>query len=659
MQKNNKLFFIILVALLFVFPLSAEILLPKIFTDNMVLQQQTEAPIWGKSKPNKEVTLITSWNRKIYKTKVDSTGKWLLKVTTPVAGGPYTISISDGKKIVLNNILIGEVWICSGQSNMEMPLAGWGKVDDYKNEIAQADYPQIRLLHVEQATSTQPLSDLKATKAGWQQCSPETVAEFSSVAYFFGRDLHQNLNVPIGLINTSWGGTIAEAWTSGEALENMPYFKEAVKEIKSFSEEEAQKQYEEKFKVWNNYILANDKGYKNGNPVWAETAFDDSSWSEMQLPGLWEEKGLNNFDGIVWFRKTINIPQNWNGKELELKLAMIDDNDITFFNGTKIGETNGHNVQRAYKIPGKLVKAGKATITIRVTDTGGGGGIYGEADNISISLAEKKEMSIPLSDTWKYQAVINFKEHDKAPQSVVGNPNRPTVLYNAMIQPIVPYAIQGAIWYQGESNANRAYQYRELFPLMIRDWRKQWNRDFPFYFVQLANYKAANAEPQESEWAELREAQLQTLLLENTGMAVTIDIGDAKDIHPKNKQDVGKRLALNARAKTYGENIAYSGPLYESHRIEGNKIRIRFKNAEKGLKSNDGSALKGFAIAGPDHKFHWAEAAIEGAEVVVSSPEVLFPVAVRYAWADNPECNLYNTENLPASPFRTDDCRRE
>lgn len=460
-------------------PVSAKVVLPGIFTDNMVLQQQTDAPIWGKASPGKKVTIQTSWDQQTYQAIAESDSTWKIQVKTPKAGGPYEITISDGKKLKLQNVLIGEVWICSGQSNMEMPLAGWGKVLNYEQEIAAANYPQIRLLHVEKATAVQPKNEIGETRGGWQACSPETVAEFSSVAYFFGRDLNKHLNVPIGLISTSWGGTIAEAWTSGESLEQMPDFVKAVQ-----------------------------------------------------------------------------------------------------------------------------------TITEPVTE---------------------KEAK---------------------------NPNRPTVLYNAMLKPIIPYAIQGAIWYQGESNADRAYQYRELFPLMIRDWRKQWKKDFPFYFVQLANYMERKVEPQESNWAELREAQLQTLFLENTGMAVTIDIGEAKDIHPKNKQEVGSRLALAARAQTYGEAIPYSGPVYESYQIEGDQIRIRFSHTSNGLKSKGDAQLQGFAIAGPDHRFYWANAVIEGNEVVVSSPEVKFPVAVRYAWSDNPLCNLYNGADLPASPFRTDDWRK-
>ncbi len=629
--------------------LFAQVELHPMFSDNMVLQRKTDAPIWGKASPGKQVKVVTSWNKKEYKTEVTSDGSWKIKVQTPAAGGPYSISISDGKEIKLNNVMIGEVWICSGQSNMEMPLAGWGQVNNFKEEIAAANYPQIRLLHVNKATSNQPESDLKVRDGGWQVCSPETVGLFSSVAYFFGRDLNQNLHVPIGLISTSWGGTIAEAWTSGESLENMPAFKDAVKKVKT-APNETQAEYEAKLKAWDIQLIQNDEGYKDNNPVWTDVNVDDSDWKKMSVPSIWEDRGLNGFDGVVWFRYTLDIPANFQGQDLELGLGTIDDWDITYFNGKQIGASNNRSTPRVYTIPGDMVKTGKAVITVKVTDTGGNGGFYGE-NAMYLSKINNQQETISLVGDWKYKTTVDFATSPRRPKSP-NDPNRATVLYNAMLHPIIPYAIRGAIWYQGEANANRAAQYGELLPLLIRDWRKQWNSDFPFYFVQLANFRAMKPEPTESEWAELRESQLKTLNLENTGMAVTIDIGDAKDIHPKNKQDVGLRLALAARANTYGQKIAYSGPIYKGYKIEQNKIRIYFDHTNGGLKTKDNQALKGFAIAGSDHRFYWADAVIEGNEVVVSCPQVEFPVLVRYGWANNPDCNLYNGAGLPASPFR-------
>jgi sialate O-acetylesterase len=655
---KNKVFLrgIFLIGMLFATcPLFSKIVLPGFFSDNMVLQQQTDAPIWGKASPGKNVKLTTSWDNQTYNAQADAAGKWSVQLKTPPAGGPYSISISDGKELVLNNILIGEVWICSGQSNMEMPLAGWGKVMNYNEEIASADYPAIRLLHIRKATALQPQADVELEQNGWQVCTPSTVPEFSAVGYFFGRELNRKLNIPVGLINTTWGGTIAEAWTGSESLEYMPAFREAIQIINEQSKNESKDSYEDQMKEWERQVLSSDKGLEKDVPVWAGSGLNEAGWQTMQLPGAWEKDQLGDFDGIVWFRKTIDIPAEWAGKDLILNLGTIDDNDITYFNGKKIGSTIGYNVERRYTIPGKIVTKGNATIGVRVLDTGGGGGILGEPAQLSLKLKSNEQASpLSLAGNWKYKPSVHIKDLPPPPKSP-NDPNRASVLYNAMIHPLVPYAIQGAIWYQGESNADRAYQYRELFPLMIRDWRKAWKKDFSFYFVQLANFMERKAEPQESEWAKLREAQLQTLNLENTGMAVAIDIGDATDIHPKNKQEVGRRLALAAEANTYGQKIVYSGPVYQGYEIEGDKIRIRFQHAESGLKTGDGKTLTGFAIAGPDHHFHWAAAVIEGNDVIVSSPEVKFPVAVRYAWADNPACNLYNKTDLPASPFRTDD----
>jgi len=634
----------------------AKISLPAVFTDNLVLQQNAEAPIWGKASANKNVKVTTSWDKKIYTTQAAGDGSWSVKVNTPAADNtPYNITISDGKAVELKNILIGEVWICSGQSNMEMPLAGWGKVLDYEKEIAGANYPNIRLLHVKKAISSQPKDDVILENGGWQECSPASIPNFSSVAYFFARNLQESLNIPIGLINTSWGGTIAETWASAGSLSAMPDFTMAVSEIQRYSDAEQEQMYITKMAEWENSVKSMDKGYQGKVPTFASSDFKDASWKTLNAPEMWDgqDTELSKFDGIVWYRKTVNIPGNWAGKDLKLSLGLVDDIDVTFFNGEIVGTTQSCDIERFYTVPGRLVKAGKAVITLKILDTGGLGGINGKTEQVYLSLSDKNK--ITLAGDWKYEKSSALNELPATPVYSKNNPNRPTLLYNSMINGLVPYAFQGAIWYQGESNESRAYQYREVFPLMINDWRKQWKKEFPFYFVQLANFMATGKEPEESNWAELREAQTRTLNLGNTGMAVTIDIGDATDIHPKNKKEVGRRLALAARAQTYGEKIAYSGPMYQSYKMEGNQIRIAFKHTDGGLKTNDGQPLKGFAIAGLDHKFHWADAKIEGNDIVVSSKEIVFPVAVRYAWANNPSCNLYNGAGLPASPFRTDD----
>ena len=596
----------------------------------------------------KTVKVTTSWDGKTYETQADKEGKWKLSVRTPEAGGPYELTLTDGQKLVLKNVMIGEVWICSGQSNMEMPLEGWGKIMNYKKEVSAADHPNIRLLHVEHVTSTQPESDIKVRDNGWQVCSPQTIPNFSATAYFFGREISEKQNVPVGLIHTSWGGTNVESWISGKVLQEMPDFSNVVEEVRAMPDKTAMKaEYLKTLEAWNNRV---DEGFAAGKPVRAEVSLDDSNWAKMKFPGMVEEQGLNGFDGLIWLRRTVDIPASWAGKKVQLILGTIDDNDITYWNGQEVGRTTGYTIQRNYTVPGKLVKAGQLSLAIRIVDTGGGCGMPND-----LYLRSANGEQISLAGEWKYQVAADARKEGMPPKDMSENPNLPTSLYNAMIHPLVPYGIRGAIWYQGENNASRAYQYRELFPLVIENWRKDWGKDFPFYFVQLTNFKPVSPEPVDSDWAELREAQTRTLSVANTGMAVIIDKGEANDIHPKDKQAVGHRLALIARAKTYGEQIPYLGPMYHSYEVDGDKIILSFDHTEGGLKSGDGKALQGFSIAGRDHKFHWAKAEIQGDKIVVSSPEVLYPVAVRYGWADNPVCNLYNGAGLPASPFRTDD----
>jgi sialate O-acetylesterase len=457
----------------------ADVRLPALVSNNMVLQRNKPLHIWGWADKGEKVTV--SFQNGTYKATTGADGKWQVTLPAKPAGGPYTMTIKGNNAITLDNILIGEVWIASGQSNMEMPVNGWTHVINFEQEIKAANYPEIRLFQINHTTSTAPEEDVATWQGGWQPCSPATISLFSAVGYFFAREIYTHEHIPVGVIHTSWGGTVAEAWASGESLKKMPAFADTVKALESLP--------------------------------------------EVKHPG---------------------------------------------------------------------------------------------------------------------------------------DPNKSTLLYNAMIHPLLPYAIRGAIWYQGESNADRAYQYRELFPLMIKDWRKHWNNgEFPFYFVQLANWKEKQKEPAGSHWAELREAQLRTLSLPNTGMASAVDIGDDKDIHPRNKQEVGRRLSLIARAQVYGEKIPYSGPVYVSRQVAGRKITLTFKHTDDGLHVKNGAELKGFTIAGADKKFHWAQAKISGDHVIVWSDDVAAPVAVRYSWADNPDGNLYNGAGLPASPFRTDEWEGE
>ncbi len=638
----------------------AQVKLCPLFTDNMIMQQQTDkAPIWGESNPGKTITIATSWDGKTYTTEANDKGRWKTAVKTPAAGGPYTVTISDGskKKTVINNVMIGEVWLCSGQSNMEMQVEGWGKVMNWQQEKIEANnYPNIRLLQVSRVISGRPLDNLEVNNGGWMVCNAENVADFSATAYFFGRDLNKYRDVPVGLIDSSWGGTIIETWMSTEAFANIPEQKKNLEYAQQAggSKEEMTAEFNKQYAAWIESVQKKDKGYNGDVAVFAQTAFDNSDWKTISMPDVVRESEVANT--VWWIRKTVDIPNKWSGKELTLNLGKIDDDDICFFNGVEIGRTSGCGTDRTYTIPAKLVKKGKAVIAIRIYDGAAPTGINCTADKFVITRKKDKN-TVSLAGNWKYQVSMSKDVAGAAPQNRAYNPNVHTYLYNAMINPIVPFAIKGAIWYQGCANVGQAYQYRELMPMMIHDWRQKWGYDFPFYMVQLANFMQRNDQPVESDWAELREAQLLTRQhMEKVGMATTIDIGDAADIHPKNKQEVGRRLALAARATTYKEKIVFEGPLYRSYRIEDNAIRIMFaRNSAKGMKTSDGKALKGFQIAGADKKWHWAEAKIERGTVVVSSPDVAFPLAVRYAWANNPECNLVNEEGLPASPFRTDD----
>lgn len=632
---------------------SAKVKLQPLFTDNMVLQQKSNAKIWGEASVGKIVKVITSWNRRTYEVASDGSGHWMASVSTPKAGGPYTVTISDGEPVVLKNVLIGEVWICSGQSNMELMMMD--RIIGAEKDLAEAsDYGNIRLLHVENSASPVPINELNVRRGGWQESSEENVKDFSAVAYYFGKELFKALGCPIGLIETCWGGTVAESWASEESLRNIPDFKASLERVSalSISVGDRQKQYVNDMENWRKQVDALDQSNENSKLEWSKPDFDDSSWNELQSPGFIEPQGETNFDGIYWQRKTFEIPDHWLGKDLTLYLAAIDDNDVTYFNGSLIGQTEGCRLVRKYVIPGKLVDKNKVTLAIRITDLRGEGGIYGNKAELKIALPDSEQVS--LAGTWKYKISLTLNQMPPIPINFASERNYPTALYNAMIHPLINYTIKGAIWYQGEANEGRPLQYRDLFPTLISDWRTKWGYCFPFYFVQLPNYRAVQTEPVEiSSWAALREAQLNALHLENTGMAVTIDVGETADIHPRNKSVVGKRLAINALANTYGENIEYSGPIFEKYSIEGEKVRVAFSHCA-GMKAFDGGPIKGFSIAGVDHKYYFADAVVDGNSIVISCPDVSFPVAVRYAWANNPVCNLANASGLPASPFRTD-----
>jgi sialate O-acetylesterase len=628
------------------FNLSAEVTLPKILGSHMVLQRNENVKIWGRADKGERVT-VTMAGQSV-RTRTDKEGHWEVTLEPMMAGGPHEMQIEGNNLITLTDVVIGDVWVCSGQSNMEWSV---NNSNNPEEEIANADYPEIRLFDVPRNVQFQPVEDIPSGE--WTACTPEAVRNFSAVGYFFGRHLYQELGVPIGLISSNWGGTNVETWTSREMSQNDPEMKEAVEGIREMDMDQLMDIMEQRRQEMLSSLGELEPGMVDGNPVWAAEEIDLTPWKTMEVPGLWEEKGLMGVDGVVWFRKQIDLTEEDIESEVVLSLGAIDDNDQTWINGMAVGNTSQYDQARIYTIDPEVLKTGQNTIVVRVEDTGGGGGFWGEAEEMILQTATRE---IPLSGDWHYR--VSSEGFQANIQNAVNPNSRPTLLFNGMIHPLLDFRVRGVIWYQGESNAGRAYKYRTRFANLIMDWRNHWgNPELGFYFVQLANYMQPRELPGESEWAELREAQLMALSLPKTGMAVTIDIGEADDIHPRNKQDVGRRLALAALHDTYGKEVVHSGPVYKSMRVDGNRVFVDFDPVGAGLLVKDKYGyVKGFTLAGEDRVFHWAWGSQQGNQVVLQSNLVEKPVAVRYGWADNPEdVNLYNQEGLPASPFRTDD----
>lgn len=653
----RKIYFSAMVAAtLSCLPAYAKVTLPSVYTDNMVVQQQSTLRIHGKATPGSQVTLQTSWSRTALETQTDVTGNWYLEVGTPKAGGPHTLTFSDGEELTLHNVMSGEVWLGSGQSNMEMPVAGWGKVLNYEEEIRNANYPNIRLFQVKTETDVAKRDrfSLVYNMGGWQECSPQTVPEFSALCYFYALRLWEELKVPIGVIDDNWGGTPCEAWVSAEALGAVTGFEQLISKMRGlgFNRQAIAEENQARVNAWDNSFKREDNGWKAATP-WQSEALDDSGWATMTLPTRLEEGGLPGLDGVVWFRKTIDVPADWEGKQVTLTLGPVDDEDVTYWNGTQVATGAGYNVPRSYTIDGKLVKAGKTTITVRVTDSGHEGGILGEASQMALIQGSKR---IALAGPWKYAVGIDMRQMGPRPMAI-DNSNHPTVLFNAMINPLIEFPVKGIIWYQGCNNVGRDEQHEVLFQTLIHDWRKQWqNPDMPFYFVQLANFLQPRDVQPESDWAFLRESQAKALCLPGTGMVCNIDLGDAADIHPKTKREVGRRLAAIALHNTYGQKkTPFTAPVYEGFSVgEDGKMVIRFSRPEGSEPLVQENDLPGFIIAGADRRWHTAKARTEGDCVVVWNDLVDRPVAVRYGWADNPTCTLRTKSGLHVAPFRTD-----
>jgi sialate O-acetylesterase len=622
----------------------AQVRLPQLVRDSMILQRDKKINIWGWASAGEKVSV--KFNNKKYKTTTANDGKWILQLAPTKAGGPYTIEITGRNKIILHDVLIGDVWFCSGQSNMEHQIRLHSV--RYADEIAHANYPEIRHFKIPRSTDLQtPHDDL--TTGYWKSADPQDVLDFSAVAYFFAKDLYEKYHVSIGLINASVGGTPIEAWTSEEGLKTFPSLSNTIERNKDTA-------YVNSINRKNIAANANmpkdeDKGLIASTP-WYDVAYVPKEWRSINIPGYWEDQGIKDLNGVVWYRKEINIPASMIGKTAKVFLGRIVDADFLYINGKLIGNTTYQYPQRRYAVPDDLLKPGENLFVIRVINNSGKGGFVPDKP---YSLIAGKD-TVDLKGYWQYKVGEVFVPQNGIGGSDFAAQNQPTALYNAMVAPIINYTIKGILWYQGEANSTRAAEYAKLQPAMITDWRNKWKEgDIPFLYVQLPGFMDYNYLPSESKWAELREAQLQSLSVHNTAMAVAIDLGEWNDIHPDRKKDVGDRLASAAEKIAYGENVVYSGPLYQSSIIDSNKIIISFSNTGSGLITNDGEALSEFAIAGDDKKFVWANATIEGDKVIVWSDAIAAPKYVRYAWADDPvNPNLYNKEGLPASPFRTD-----
>ena len=632
----------------------AQIRLPQLVSNHMVLQRGVKLKIWGWATPGEQVDI--SFNGKKAKSITSADGKWMIALPEMKAGGPYQMDIKGENHITLTDIMVGDVWFCSGQSNMVLPMERLKY--KYAEEISKDNFPEIRNFFVPtKADVSVEYEDLPQGK--WTAATGKGILEFGGLSYFFAKKLYQKHHVPIGIINASVGGSPIEAWMSKEAYDEFPAYSAR---INNFRDSSFMNRLNRSIEVYNrehpvetNVLL--DKGV-TGPLKWTDTAYIPENWHRFFLPGYWVDQGVKPLAGVLYFRKEIILPSQMTGIPARLVMGTITNSDSAFVNGKFVGNTTYQYPPRNYMIPAGLLKPGKNIIVVKVTSTVVKGGFVPDKQY----LIDAGGKQFDLRGDWTYQvgmvqdkdnAIFRGMEDEKSPRPIIAQ-SSPTGLYNTMVAPVINYSIKGILWYQGETNAGRAAEYSKFLPALITDWRKKWGqKDLPFLYPQLPNFMEVNYSPEESNWAELRQSQLKTLSVPNTGMAVTIDLGEWNDIHPLDKKSVGERLALWSEHLAYNEkSMVYSGPLYDSAIKEGNKVSLKFTSIGSGLKTLDGTEPTYFAIAGADKKYRWAKAKIEGNRVVVWNEKISNPVYVRYAWSDNPQgANLSNNEGLPASPF--------
>ncbi len=609
-----------------------------IFADNMVLQRGKANTIWGWSDPGDKIEVEIAGKKASGVAGDDH--RWQVKLQPPPTGGPYTMTIKGHQTVELHNVLVGDVWLCGGQSNMEVSLRVLRNADD---EIKAANYPQIRFFTVRGGAA---YHHRDVVEGSWQVVSPETAARLSAVAYYFARKVQQEIHVPIGLVVDAVGGTPAEAWTSADALRPLHDFDIPLAELDKLAAEGAPE--------YGNYVMhwydEYDIGLK-GN--WFAPDFDDSDWQTVDVPGGFAELGVPETPAVVWFRREITLPDPLPEGRALLFLGEVERMDTAYINGTEVGASAWVENPRVYFMRPGVLKPGKNIIAIRVFKTKPDGGFLGKPEELHLLLGDKS--SVPLAGKWKAKLSVDARPPHPMPIGFENWPVMPTVLYKGMLEPIAPLSITGALWYQGEQNSDRGFQYRKILPAMITDWRKLFGQgDFPFYMVSLPAFQHRSDTPTDDGWADVRESiALTAEQVPNTCLAVTIDTGDPDNIHPKEKEPVGDRLAFCALAKHYGKHVVYSGPTLASVKRLPGKIELRFHHANGGLVVK-GPKLEGFQIAGADQKWYWADARIQGKKVIVSSASVPNPQEVRYAWQSNPPATLFNGAGLPAGPFRTD-----
>tara|TARA_A100001011_G_scaffold398361_1_gene502509 strand:+ start:94 stop:2025 length:1932 start_codon:yes stop_codon:yes gene_type:complete len=642
----------------------------------MIIQQNAKLSVWGNAKSGSLIHVQSSWGVKAT-TTTNFEGKWSVILNTPAADHEQhkLIISNENQTRVVQNILLGEVWLASGQSNMEMPLKGFNYtkikevVEGADKEISEANFPEIRMFTVNRNIAFEQSDKLEGS---WIESSPETVKEFSAVAYFFAKKLHLELNVPIGIIHSSWGGSPAESWTRLDYLKQVNGFQNTEDRLQIALDPNSPYNkwlLDHEFVLWDSLIEVDQmKWIKAKHKRFVLSEFEDSSWEKMNQTEISQVFEKNDFNGIVWLRQKINFDKLPEGN-VTLDIGKTDDLYAVFLNGQLVARKEyWGEASSQYVIPKSIIKKGLNTIAIRFIDVWGIGGLDADS-NRGFYIENEKIKS--LEQSWRVNVVAYQTNGDfyllkqgideivyPKPNRMPHHPNSPTVLYNGMIAPLVPYAIKGVIWYQGESNESRAEQYSHLFPALIDSWRAAWNNpNMPFYYVQIAPYGGGswgdNSNKKETG-PELRESQMQTLTKNDVGMVIITDLGDEKLIHPPKKKEVGERLALWAMAKNYNyDDLVYSGPVFRSVEFINNKALVSFEHAESGLFCPD-SKIRYFELAGTDGQYYPAKAYITKNQVVVWAKKVPNPKKIRYAWKNYVKVNLFNMEGLPASSFRSE-----